>query len=96
MSMLRVTSDQLISLAASLNNGNDQVQQQLTGLHNLVAPVEAEWQGSGATSFQQLWAQWAQSASQLSEALTGISTLLQQAGTTYAGADAAVQSSMQQ
>jgi WXG100 family type VII secretion target len=94
MSLLKVTSEQLVSLAQSLNSGNDQVQQQLASMRNQVAPVAADWEGAASSSFQQLWQEWENGAKQLQEALTGISSLLAKAGQTYQSAEDAVKSSM--
>jgi WXG100 family type VII secretion target len=94
MAMIKVTSDQLASLAASLKGGNEQVQQQLASMRSQVAPVAADWQGAAAGNFQQLWQEWDQGAKQIQEALDGIAMLLQKAAQTYDAAESSISRSM--
>ena len=94
MGLLKVTSEQLMSTSQSVKTGSDQVQQELTSLRNLVAPLAADWEGAASASFQQLWQEWESGARQIQEALTGISTLLGHAGQTYQTAEDSVKSSI--
>jgi WXG100 family type VII secretion target len=96
MGLLKVTSEQLMSTSQSVKTGSDQVQQELTALRNLVAPLAADWEGAASASFQQLWQEWETGARQIQEALMGISTLLGHAGQTYQTAEDSVKSSMAQ
>jgi len=94
MAMIKVTSEQLITLATNLRSGNEQVQQELAGMRAQVAPVAADWQGAASGNFQQLWQEWEQGAKQLQEALSGISILLQKAAQTYDAAESSISRSM--
>jgi WXG100 family type VII secretion target len=96
MGMLKVTSEELLSLSQSLRSGADQVQAQLDAMRRQVEPVATDWEGAASASFQSLWQEWQSGAKQVQDALTGISTLLGNAGRTYQGAEDAVKSSMQQ
>ncbi|MGH9089965.1 MAG: WXG100 family type VII secretion target [Acidimicrobiales bacterium] len=95
MGMLKVTSEELVSLSQSLKTGSDQVQAQLDAMRRQVEPVAATWEGAASSSFQQLWQEWQSGAKQVQEALTGISTLLSHAATTYQSAETSIQRSMQ-
>ncbi len=94
MAMIKVTSDQLATLAVNLKSGNDQVQQELSSMRAQVAPVAADWQGAAAGNFQQLWQEWEQGAKQIQDALSGISMLLQKAAQTYDAAESSISRSM--
>jgi WXG100 family type VII secretion target len=96
MGVLKVTSEELLSLAQSLKSGGDQVQTQLDSMRRQVEPVATEWEGAASTSFQQLWSEWQSGARQVQQALDGISALLNNAGHTYQSAEDSVKSSMQQ
>jgi len=95
MGMLKVTSEELVSLSQSLKTGSDQVQAQLDAMRRQVEPVAATWEGAASSSFQQLWQEWQNGANQVKEALMGISTLLNHAASTYQSAETAIQRSMQ-
>jgi WXG100 family type VII secretion target len=95
MGLLKVTSEELLSLSQSLKTGSDQVQSQLDAMRRQVEPVATDWEGAGSASFQSLWSEWQSGARQVQEALTGISALLSKAGQTYQSADDSVKSSMQ-
>jgi WXG100 family type VII secretion target len=96
MSMIKVTSEELASTSAQLNAGSQEIESQLTALHNLVQSlVEADWQGAASTSFQALWQEWGNSAANLQESLTGIANLLSSAGTAYASTESQIAQSMQ-
>jgi WXG100 family type VII secretion target len=93
--LLKVTSEELISLSQSLKTGGDQVQAQLDAMRRQVEPFATEWEGAASASFQQLWQEWQSGAAQVQQALTGISALLNQAGNTYQSAEDSIRSSMQ-
>jgi WXG100 family type VII secretion target len=95
MGLLKVTSEELVSLSQSLKTGSDQVQAQLDAMMRQVEPVASTWEGAASSSFQELWAEWRSGAVQIQQALTGISTLLSNAATTYQSAETSIQRSMQ-
>jgi WXG100 family type VII secretion target len=61
-----------------------------SSLAGSLAPLGGEWAGVAQQRFEALWAEWQRSARSLHEALTGISTLLNQAGVHYAEAEHAI------
>ena len=77
MSMIKVTSEELRSTSADLQRGGEDVAQQLQSLEGKVRSlVDAEWSGAASDAFRDLWTQWHQGASQVKEALDGISQML--------------------
>ncbi len=84
MSTIKVTSEQLESTASSLASGEQEISGKLGQLHSMVqALVDADWQGCASNSFQELWQQWHSGATQIQQALLGISQMLGQAGQVY-------------
>jgi WXG100 family type VII secretion target len=95
MSLIRVTSEDLASAAAQLSTGSQEIDTQLTGMHNLVESlVSSDWQGAASSSFESLYQQWNTSAANLRQALDGISKLLANAATAYANTEQQIQQSM--
>ena len=94
MSLLKVTSEQLLDLSSYLNTGSQQVQSELDDMRRRLEPLASDWEGAASGNFQALWAEWQTSARNLREALEGISTLLRNAGQTYQEAEDAVRQSM--
>ncbi|HWB66156.1 MAG TPA: WXG100 family type VII secretion target [Mycobacteriales bacterium] len=90
MSGIRVTPEQLQATSGRVAAGAGQIEAELTGLAGTLAPLGSDWAGVAQQRFEQLWAEWQKSARALHEALTGISTLLAQAGTHYADAERAI------
>ena len=84
---IRVTPEQLESLAARVSAGSSSIEAELRGLHGAIAPLGSDWAGVAQSRFQELWAEWQRSAETLHQALTGISQLLAQAGVSYADAE---------
>ncbi len=84
MSMIKVTSEELRSTAADLQRGSEDVAQQLQSLEGKVRSlVDADWSGAASDAFRDLWTQCHQGASQVREALDGISGMLSCAAQAY-------------
>ena len=84
MSTIKVTSEQLESTASSLASGEQEISGKLGQLQSMVQTlVDADWQGSASNSFQELWQQWHTGATQVQQALLGISQMLGKAGKVY-------------
>jgi WXG100 family type VII secretion target len=84
MSMIKVTSEELRSTSADLQRGGEDVAQQLQSLEGKVRSlVDAEWSGAASDAFRDLWTQWHQGASNVKEALDGISGMLARAAQAY-------------
>jgi WXG100 family type VII secretion target len=84
---IKVTPEQLEALSAQVMRSAGEIDQQLGGLANTLAPLGSEWAGHAQQQFQQLWAEWHTSAVRLREALDGIGRLMNQAGHAYASAE---------
>ncbi len=94
MATVKVTSEQLASLAVQLKTGGDQVQSELNGMRSQASSLTAEWQGAASANFQQLWQEWESGAKQIQDALNGIAQLLTKAANTYDAAEGAIAQSM--
>jgi WXG100 family type VII secretion target len=57
---------------------NEQIQSQLTGLLSRLEPLKTAWKGEGATSFNALIERWHEDASQLNQVLASIGERLTQ------------------
>lgn len=87
---IKVTPEQLASVSMRVHGGADKVQGILGELSSAVAPLGSDWAGVAQTRFQSLWDEWQRSAKSLHQALEGISTLTNQASTSYAQAEQAI------
>lgn len=88
MTNIKVTPEQLQQLAGTVSSGSAEIASTLSTLHGQLAPLAGgDWAGAASTQFHALWQQWQQSARGLNEALAGISSLLSQAGSSYAQAE---------
>jgi WXG100 family type VII secretion target len=95
MALIKVTSEDLASVAAQLNRGSEDIDAELTRMRALVQSlVASDWQGAASSAFDQLYQQWNTSAANLREALDGISRLVANAATAYANTEQQIQQSM--
>jgi WXG100 family type VII secretion target len=83
MPNIRVSPEQLQSVAGQLNAGAGSIESTLSQLAAQVLPLQSEWEGVAQARFQELWAEWQRSSQGIKEALTGISQLTMQAGAKY-------------
>jgi WXG100 family type VII secretion target len=82
---LRVTPDQLQSLSGAIGQVSGEVRASHQSLAAQLSPLfGADWSGSAAAQFAELFEQFEQHASGLSDALDGIGQLLAHAGIAYA------------
>jgi WXG100 family type VII secretion target len=93
MTGIRVTPEQLASMAGRVSSGAGHIEAELTGLAGSLAPLGSDWAGVAQQRFEALWAEWQRSARALHEALAGISALLTQAGAHYEDAERAIATS---
>jgi WXG100 family type VII secretion target len=94
MSGIKVTPEQLQTLAGQVGRGSSEIEGQLRGLGNTIAPlVGGDWAGQASARFGSLWDEWQRSAQGLKHALDGISQLMSQAGQSYAQAEQQIASS---
>lgn len=95
MALIKVTSEDLASVASQLNSGSEEIDSQLTTMRGLVQSlVASNWQGAASTAFDNLYQQWNTSAANLREALDGISRLVGNAAAAYANTEQQIQQSM--
>ena len=88
MSGIKVTPEQLQTLAGQVSRGSGEIEGQLRVLGNTVAPLMgSDWSGQASQRFTTLWDEWQRSAAGLKHALDGISQLMTQAGQSYAQAE---------
>jgi 6 kDa early secretory antigenic target len=80
---IRVTPEQLASVAAQLNGGASSIEGILGQLAGNVAPLGSDWAGVAQGRFLQLWQQWQTSSKQLHQALAEIAVLMQRASGAY-------------
>lgn len=88
--IIKVTPEQLHGVAGQLSSGAQNIESINTQLRGQVAPLGSDWAGVAQARFQQLWEEWQRSSRNLHEALTGISQLMNNAGTGYADNEAAI------
>ena len=81
--LIKVTPEQLASVAGQLQGGAGSIEAALSQLAGNVAPLGSDWAGVAQGRFMQLWEQWQTSQRQLHQALTEISTLMNRAGGAY-------------
>ena len=80
---IRVTPEQLASVASQLNGGASSIDGILSQLAGNVAPLGSDWAGVAQGRFLQLWEQWQTSSKQLHQALAEIAVLMQRAAGAY-------------
>ena len=91
MSGIKVTPEQLNSLAGQVSKGSSEIDAQLRALGNTISPlVGGDWAGQASQRFNGLWDEWQRSANGLKHALDGISQLMSQAGSAYANAESQI------
>lgn len=84
MSTIKVTSEQLSSVASQLSSGSAEVENQLSSMKSQVSSlVDADGGGAASDSFRDLWEKWHTGAGQLREALEGIHQMLSSAARAY-------------
>ena len=89
---IRVTPEQLQSIAGQLNSGASNIESINSQLQSQVAPLGSDWAGVAQARFHELWAEWQRSSRGIQEALHGISQLMTQASTNYADTEQAIAS----
>jgi WXG100 family type VII secretion target len=80
---IRVTPEQLASVASQLNGGAGSIEGILGQLAGNVAPLGSDWAGVAQGRFLQLWEQWQTSSKQLQQALAEVAVLMQRASGAY-------------
>lgn len=90
---IKVTPEQLADTSAKLTSGAGTIETTLSDLSSRVASLGAEWAGHASGRYQELYGQWQRSATQLQQALMGISRLTADAGAAYQQSEEAIAAS---
>lgn len=93
MAGIRVTPEELEAQAAQVMSQAGQISQAISTLQSQVADLGSRWEGAGSAGFQQLFEEWRTGAASVHEAMSGISTLLNQGANAYRQADESVRAS---
>lgn len=78
------TTEEMDAAARHVLAVNEQVQGELSGLQNRLAPLAGTWSGDASMAFTRLMERWNADARTLNEALSSIGSAIQVSGTTYA------------
>ncbi len=87
MTAFRVTPAELLDLSRQVQATSGSIEASLGSLRGRVAPIGSSWSGQAQQRFTALYEEWNRSAQGLQQALTGISSLLAQAGQSYDDAE---------
>lgn len=94
MSGFKVTPEQLHQLSGRTTSTASSIEGETRTLESALQPLfGADWTGQAQAEFQRLWDEWHRNARGMNEALTGIASLLRNAGDAYQQAEDAVASS---
>ncbi len=75
--------DVMAKAAQQVRQTSDEINGELNSLQSQLEPIAGSWQGSAASAFQQLMERWHTDAQKLTQALTGISEVLDQSNKSY-------------
>jgi len=96
MTGIKVTPEQLSQLSGNVARGSGDIDGILSSLRSQVAPLAGgDWAGQASAQFNAMFEQWQRSARDLNSALHGISTLLANAGSSYAQAEQQIAATFQ-
>jgi WXG100 family type VII secretion target len=87
---IKVEPEQLQQVSGQLSAGAGNIDATLGQLRSQVAPLGSDWAGLAQARFLELWAEWQRGATQVHDALTGISQLMAQAGTGFQTGDSEI------
>jgi WXG100 family type VII secretion target len=95
--IIKVTSEDLLTVSASLQSGAGEIDSRLSSMRAQVQSlIESGWQGAASAQFGSLFTEWNTGAGQLNQALEGISQLLSQAANAYAQTEQSITQAMTQ
>ena len=83
MSTFKVSSEDLSGLGNRVAQGSEETQTLLSSLAAQVQELQGAWYGQSATNFQNLYREWQNGASQVRDAMDGISAFLLNAARGY-------------
>ena len=91
MAYFSVDSEQVSAANTHVQSTIGRLQQEISTLHGRLLTLEGSWQGSAATSFQELMLRWKSAADSLEQSLGQIGQALSLAAQQYADIEAANQ-----
>lgn len=91
MAYFSVDSEQVSAANTHIQSTIGRLRQEISTLHGQLATLEGSWQGSAATSFQELMLRWKSAADSLEQSLGQIGQALSIAAQQYADIEAANQ-----
>jgi WXG100 family type VII secretion target len=97
MTYIKVTADELHSVASQLNTAAQNINDANTSAMGQVnGLIGAGWEGAASTQFEALFTNWKTGAMQVQQSLAGISQLLGGAGQAYTQTEEQIRQSMSQ
>lgn len=94
MAYIKVTAEELASVASQLNTAAAQIEAENSqAMSQVQALVGAGWQGAASGAFEAAFAQWKTGADQVQSALAQISSLLNTASASYDSTETQIASS---
>lgn len=94
MAYIKVTAEELSSVASQLNTAAAQIEAENSqAMSQVQALVGAGWQGAASGAFESAFAQWKTGADQVQSALAQISGLLNSASASYDSTETQIASS---
>lgn len=91
MAYFSVDSEQVFAANTHIQSTIGRLQQEISTLHGQLVALDGTWQGSAATSFQELMLRWKSSADSLEQNLGQIGQALSIAAQQYSDIEAANQ-----
>lgn len=89
MTQYRVDSAAVLAQASAAQASVTAIQAEVARLHSRLTGLQESWQGSAASAFQGVLADWRATQQRVEESLAGISQALQHAGRQYDEAERA-------
>jgi WXG100 family type VII secretion target len=90
------TPEVMAKAAQQVDQVSQEIGAELRSLQSQLEPVAASWKGSAASAFQQLMVRWGEDAQKLTQALQGISEMLQATNKNYSQVEEANHSQISQ
>jgi WXG100 family type VII secretion target len=85
MGMIKVTSEDLQRQAVQIQQSSSRIEDELTALKSQIDTMTSgDWLGAASSQFQTLYTNWNTSATNMKQALDGISSLLTSTAQAYA------------
>lgn len=87
MALIKITPEELESLAAKFSQSSEESQQMVSNLASGIGQAQGEWNGISATKFFGEYQQWSKTMTGYVQLLSQISTELKQQATKFRNTD---------